>query len=40
MSGIMKRFTGLALALLLAVPSRAQWNYPSTRTVDAKDTYF
>jgi prolyl oligopeptidase len=36
----MKRFTGLAIALLLAVRCHAQWNYPATKTVDAKDTYF
>ncbi len=37
---LMKRFTGLAIALLLAVRCHAQWNYPATKTVDAKDTYF
>src|SRR5208283_2797116 len=30
----------LALAQLAASPTRAQWNYPPTRTVEAADTYF
>jgi prolyl oligopeptidase len=30
----------LVISLLLAGQSRAQWNYPPTRTVDASDTYF
>jgi len=29
-----------AVALLLALPSYGQLNYPPTRTVDASDTYF
>ncbi|MES1166685.1 MAG: prolyl oligopeptidase family serine peptidase [Pseudomonadota bacterium] len=36
----MRKFTGLAITLLLAVHAHAQWNYPATKTVDAKDTYF
>src|SRR3954469_1248719 len=28
------------LCFLLLAPSRAQWNYPTTKTVDATDTYF
>ena len=36
----MKRFAGLALPLLMAVPCLAQWQYPPTRTVDAADAYF
>ncbi|HKD16784.1 MAG TPA: prolyl oligopeptidase family serine peptidase [Thermoanaerobaculia bacterium] len=36
----MRQLAGLALALLVAVPCYAQWQYPPTRTVDATDTYF
>jgi prolyl oligopeptidase len=36
----MKPLVALLLPLVLAVPGRAQWQYPPTRTVDASDTYF
>ena len=36
----MKRFLLLVLPVLVAMPCRAQWNYPPTKTVDASDTYF
>src|SRR5271169_2450414 len=36
----MKRFASLALPLLMAAPCLAQWQYPTTRTVDAADMYF
>jgi prolyl oligopeptidase len=35
----MRSFAFVTL-LLLAAPSYAQWSYPSTKTVDATDTYF
>ena len=36
----MKRFLFLVLSFLAAMPCRAQWLYPMTKTVDASDTYF
>ena len=30
----------VALSGFVAIPCRAQWNYPPTKTVDAADTYF
>jgi len=36
----MNGFLFLALPVLVALPCRAQWNYPPTKTVDASDTYF
>ena len=35
-----KIITLLALSILTALPCRAQWAYPPTKTVDASDTYF
>jgi prolyl oligopeptidase len=36
----MKKFLSLMPALLAALSCDAQWNYPTTKTVDASDTYF
>src|SRR5271154_1843965 len=36
----MKRFLFLIVFVLAAMPCRAQWLYPPTKTVDASDTYF
>jgi prolyl oligopeptidase len=36
----MTRFVFPALFFLLACSSHAEWKYPSTKTVDASDTYF
>src|ERR1035437_622309 len=36
----MNRFACLALPLVMAVPCFAQWQYPSSKTVDAADMYF
>jgi prolyl oligopeptidase len=36
----MSRFVLAAILLLGGLPAAAQWQYPVTRTVDAKDTYF
>jgi prolyl oligopeptidase len=35
-----KRIIALALVSVATLPCFGQWNYPSTKTVDASDTYF
>ena len=35
-----KIIAAVVLPVLAVLPCRAQWNYPSTKTVDASDTYF
>ena len=36
----MKRFIFLVAPILLALPAQAEWQYPTTKTVAASDTYF
>ncbi len=39
-SSVSKIILTLALPALAILPCQGQWNYPTTKTVDASDTYF